>query len=417
MMTPVKKSAFWIIFGVVFIDLVGFGIVFPLLPLYAREFHITELQVGLVLGIYSLMQFLFAPILGRLSDKIGRRPVLLVSMLGTALSFFMLAWSKNFAWFFAARALDGIAGSNLATAQAYIADISPKEQRTRNLGMWIGAAFGLGFAFGPFLGGGLHALAQIIMPQWALSFPFFAAGLLALMNVGFAFFKLPESIQLRDSDHEVGQRTSTFTAIRERLVDRIGPLILTYAVIIFAFSQMEASFTWLAHDQFRLSSTTIYGLFGYLGVVMALVQGGLIRRLAPRWGDKNLAVWGCFLMAVGLATIPLNSSLLWLVATSGILAVGESLANPALISSISKGTHEFIQGQTMGVTQSLASLSRFIGPVTAGYLYQQHGALSPYLVSAGLMLVTLLLCLYGYGKLVAKASSPASPVVEEPLSA
>lgn len=397
-MKTVNKSAFWIIFSIVFLDLVGFGIVFPLLPQYARQFHMTELQIGLVLGIYSLMQFVFAPILGRLSDKVGRRPVLLVSLLGTALSFGMLAFSHNFWWFFIARALDGVAGSNLATAQAYIADISPREQRTRNLGMWIGAAFGLGFAFGPFLGGVLHLAGQMLMPSWALGFPFLAAGALALINFGFAWFKLPESLSLRDSEHHIGRRTFSWSNIQSHLATPVGLLIVTYAISILAFAQMEATFTWLSHDLFKLSDIGIYAIFGYLGFVMAVVQGGVVRRLAPIMGDKKMALLGCLVMALSLALIPLYHSLAWLLAVSGLLAVGESLSNPALISSISKGANEFIQGETMGVTQSLASLSRFLGPLFAGYLYQQSGAAAPYYFAALMMLLATVVCVQGYKK-------------------
>jgi MFS transporter, DHA1 family, tetracycline resistance protein len=410
-MTTVKKSAFWIIFFVVFIDLIGFGIVFPLLPLYARQFHMTEFQIGIVLGIYSLMQFIFAPILGKLSDKVGRRPVLLVSMLGTAFSFFMLAWSKSFWWFFIARALDGVAGSNLATAQAYIADISPKEQRTRNMGMWIGAAFGLGFAFGPFIGGALQVLGEHVWPTFSLGFPFFVAGLICFLNVAFAWFMLPESLPLRDSEHSVGRRTFSWGIIQSHVSDIVGPLIFSYAVIIFAFAQMEATFTWISHDLFHQGSLAIYALFGYLGIVMAFTQGGLVRRLAPKLGDKNLTLLGCALMVVGLAGLPLIHTLAWLLLTSGILAVGESFCNPALISSISKGATEFVQGETMGVTQSLASLSRFLGPVTAGYLYQHYGAPSPYLTAAIVMLFAINLSLSGFKKL------SQAPDNREPLSA
>lgn len=401
----VPKSAFWIIFFVVFIDLVGFGIVFPLLPLYAREFHMTEFQIGLVLGIYSLMQFIFAPVLGKLSDKVGRRPVLLVSMAGTAFSFFMLAWAHSFWWFLIARALDGIAGSNLATAQAYIADISPKEQRTRNLGMWIGAAFGMGFAFGPFLGGLFHVIGQHVMPLHALAFPFLAAGVLAVLNIIFAWVKLPESLPLRDSEHLVGRRTFSWDIIKTHLSAPVGMLIATYAIVIFAFAQMEATYTWLSHDLFNLSPMGIYAMFGYLGFVMALIQGGVVRRLAPKMGDKNLALLGCGLMVVSLAAMPILHGLAWLLLTSGVLAVGESFSNPALLSSISKGANEFIQGETMGVTQSLASLSRFLGPLTAGYLYQHYGASSPYFIASVVMLFSMGICLIGFQKLFNDTSS------------
>jgi len=403
---PVPKSAFWIIFFVVFIDLVGFGIVFPLLPLYARQFQLTGFQIGAILGIYSLMQFIFAPVLGKISDKVGRRPVLLVSMAGTAFSFFMLAWSKTFWWFLIARAIDGIAGSNLATAQAYIADISPKEQRTRNMGMWIGAAFAMGFAFGPFLGGVFQVIGKYVMPQSAMAFPFIAAGVLALINILFAWKKLPESLPLRDSEHKIGRRTSSWDLIKAHVSGPIGMLIITYAVIIYAFAQMEATYTWLSHDLFKLNAIGIYAMFGYLGFVMALIQGGVVRRLAPIIGDKALTLWGCGLMVVGLITMPLFTGIMGLLITSGLLAVGESLSNPALLSSISKGADEFIQGETMGVTQSLASLSRFIGPLTAGFLYQHYGLKSPYFIAAVVMLLAMGIGIIGFQKLLGNASSP-----------
>ncbi len=395
-MSKVNKAAFWIIFGVVFIDLLGFGIVFPLLPLYARFFKISEFEIGLVLGIYSLMQFVFAPILGRLSDRVGRRPVLLVSMAGTALSFFLLALSNNFWWFLIARAFDGIAGSNLATAQAYIADISPKEQRTRNLGMWIGAAFGLGFAFGPFIGGGLHWVGQIVWAEHALRVPFIGAGILATINFLFAVFKLPESLTQRDSEHMVGRRTFSLSHIHQHITGGVGLLIVCYALVILSFSHMEATFSWIANDLFRLTSNSIYLVFGYLGIVMAFVQGGLVRRLAPILGDKNLTVLGCILMVIGLIALPLLKGIAGLLFTTGLLAVGESFCNPALISSISKGAQDSLQGETMGVSQSLASLSRFAGPVFAGFLYQHYGPTSPYFIAALVMIFALVVGLAGF---------------------
>ncbi len=402
----VDKRVFWIIFFVVFIDLIGFGIVFPLLPLYTRHFQLNGFQIGLILGIYSLMQFIFAPILGRWSDRIGRRPVLLISLLGTAASFFLLAWANSFWLFFLARALDGIAGSNLSTAQAYIADISPKEQRTRNMGMWIGAAFGLGFAFGPFFGGALHWIGLHLVPSFALGFPFFVAGIITLLNALMAFFLLPESLKVRDSEHLIGRRTFSWFTIQGRLSGAVGGLIVTYASVIFAFALMEATYTWLSKDRYGLTPAQIYAMFGYLGIVMAFVQGGLVRRLAPRLGDKNLALLGGFLLMIGLASLPFGSSLPWLMVASGLMAAGEGFSNTALMASISKGSHETIQGETMGVTQSLASLSRFGGPVLAGYLYQHYGATSPYVTGAVVVLVSLGLCVMGFKRLVVLDDSP-----------
>lgn len=391
-MTASNKKAFWIIFFVVFLDLIGFGIVFPLLPLYMRDFHLSGTQIGLILGIYSLMQFIFAPILGRLSDRIGRRPVLMVSMLGTAFSFLMLALTRTFWWILIARALDGVAGSNLATAQAYIADMSPPEQRTRNLGMWIGAAFGLGFAFGPFFGGAFHWIGLHWLPSHAIAFPFLAASALAFINVAFAYFKLPESLHVKTDTHAIGKRTSSWNIIRTALSSNLGPLMLTYAIIILAFAQMEGTFSWLSKDLYHFTPTEVYAVFGYLGFVMALVQGGVVRKLAPILGDKTLTLLGCGLMIVGLIGLPLFHQWAYLLLMSGLLAIGESFANPALISSISQGASDTVQGETMGVTQSLASLSRFLGPLLAGFLYQQYGLIAPYWLAAALILLSAFLC-------------------------
>jgi MFS transporter, DHA1 family, tetracycline resistance protein len=397
--TGVSQKTFWIIFAIVFTDLLGFGIVFPLLPSYTRLFNINEAQVGLMLGVYSLMQFVFAPILGRLSDRIGRRPVLLVSMAGTFLSFLMLAFAQTFWFFFLARALDGIAGSNLSTAQAYIADISPKEQRTRNLGMWIGAAFGLGFAIGPALGALFQWVGSLWFPQFGPGFPFLIAGLLGIANLLFAWGNLPESLQKSESQHAIGRRTSSWQTIKNTLGSSIGPLILAYAISILAFAKMEGTFSFISKDVFGMNTTMIYVLFAYLGIVMSVVQGGLVRRLAPIMGDKAMSMMGCAMMVIALATLPLGHQMWTLFLTAGLLAAGEAFANPALISSISKSADDSLQGETLGVNQSLASLSRFLGPAMAGFLYQTYGPASPYFVASAIMLLAIYATWLGFKNL------------------
>lgn len=394
-----SHKAFWIIFFVVFIDLLGFGIVFPLLPLYTRYFAMSPADIGWVLGIYSLMQFFCAPLLGRWSDRIGRRPVMLISMAGTWLSFLTLGFAKTFWIFFLARAVDGIAGSNIATAQAYIADMSPKEQRTRNLGMWTGAAFGLGFAFGPALGGGAHWVASLWFPNQpilALQMPFLLAAGLSFANWCFALTCLPESLNQRDSDHLIGSRTFSLTSLLGPLKTLIGPLIIAYAIMILAFSQMEGSFSWVANDLFHFSENTIYAVFAYLGIVMTLVQGGLVRRLSAKMGDKPLVISGMILMIIGLGCLPLIVQSWWLWLMAGTLATGHSLSQPALLSSISKASTDETQGFTMGVCQSLASLSRFMGPLLAGCLYPLVHATGVYGSAAFFMILALALALNGF---------------------
>jgi MFS transporter, DHA1 family, tetracycline resistance protein len=396
----VPKSTFWILFFIVFIDLVGFGIVFPILPEVTRQYNLSEFQTGLILGSYSLMQFLFCPVLGQWSDRIGRRPVLILSMAGTALSFFLMGFAGKIGSFFEvflfARALDGLAGSSMSTAQAYMADVSPKEHRTRNMGMWIGAAFGLGFALGPVIGALFQWIGEWAAPGFGPGFAFVLAGVLVTINTLFALFKLPESLTKRDSEHKVGQRTSSVFLIASTVIKpAIGPLMLSYALTIFAFAFMEATVTWLTIDVYKLPHIGIYLLFAYFGFVICYGQGKLVRKLAEKWGDKKLAIVGCAMLGGGLILMPWNwfaatpwLSYAYLAITAGVMCLGESLCQPSLISSISKRADDAVQGETMGVTQSLASLARFTGPLLATSIYAL-GTGWPYLISAALMLIAI----------------------------
>lgn len=394
----VPKAAVWVIFFVVFIDILGFGIVFPLLPEYMRTMHLTGYQCGLVVGIYSLMQFLFAPMLGQWSDKIGRRPILILSMAGTALSFIVMAYARSFELFLIARALDGIAGSSIATAQAYIADISPKENRTKNMGMWIGAAFGLGFAFGPCLGGVFQWLGDLYVPSFGPGFALFIAGLMCIANMLFAFLKLPESRKLVQDTHQIGSRTNSLWSLVQTLKrPAVGQLILAYALVIFGFAFMEATMTWLAKDFYHLDKFGIYGLFAFFGFVICYGQGKLVRKLSDSWGDQKLALVGIVILGVTLALLPLYPGLLFLIVVSGLMCLGESLCQPSLLASISKLSGDNIQGETMGVTQSFASLARFAGPALAGLMYA-YGPVLPYMTAAALMLPALALVYIAFNK-------------------
>lgn len=387
-----SKRPFWIIFTTVTIDLLGFGMVLPLLPIYGRSFGVSEAQMGLVLGAYSLMQFLFAPLLGRLSDRIGRRPVLCISILGTAVGHFVLAAAGNFWLLILGRVIDGIAGSNLATAQAYIADISPPEKRTRNIGMWFGAAFGIGFAIGPFFGGLAYKLGLWVVPGIAERVPFIIAGCLALANALHAWRSLPESIPDRSAFH-LGWRTSSFHIIGEVLRSSAGRLVLINALVIMAFAQMEATYAYLVVDQFGFNREDIYWLFGGLGLTVALVQGGLIRKLEPKLGDRKLALLGGVLLGASLILLPLSTSTAWLVVFSLLMATGNGCISPALMGAISKKVSGTVQGETLGVSASLGSLARFAGPALGLVLYQYGGAAVPYIAAGTMMLsVTLWIC-------------------------
>jgi MFS family permease len=381
-----NKRPFWIIFTTVTIDLLGFGMVLPLLPVYGRSFGVSEAKMGLVLGIYSLMQFLFAPMLGRLSDRIGRRPVLCVSILGTAIGHFVLAMAGSFWILLLGRAIDGLAGSNIATAQAYIADMSPPEQRTRNIGMWFGAAFGIGFAFGPFFGGLTYHLGTWLVPSIAERVPFMVAGTMALLNALHAWRRLPESQPDRSKFH-LGWRTSSFHIIGEVLRNHAGRLVIMNATVIMAFAQMESTYAYLLIDRFGFNKDNIYWLFGGLGLTVAFVQGGLIRRIEPVLGDRKLAMLGGALLGLSLLMLPLSTGTAWLVIFSLLMATGNGCISPALTGAISKKVSGTVQGETMGVSASLGSLARFAGPALGLALYQFGGATAPYLAAGVMMLV------------------------------
>lgn len=380
-----NKRPFWIIFTTVTIDLLGFGMILPLLPIYGRTFGVSEAKMGLVLGAYSLMQFFCAPLLGRLSDRIGRRPVLCISILGTAIGHFVLAAAGSFWLLILGRMIDGVAGSNIATAQAYIADISPPEERTRNIGMWFGAAFGIGFAMGPFFGGLAYKLGVWLVPGIAERVPFIIAGTMAFLNALQAWRRLPESIPDRTSFH-MGWRTTSFHIIFEVLRNAAGRLVVINALLITAFALMEATYAYLLVDHFGFNKDNIYWLFGGLGLTVAFVQGGLIRRLEPVLGDRKLALVGGTLLGASMILLPMTTWAWWLVIFSLLMAMGDGLIAPALTGAISKSVSGVVQGETMGVSASLGSLARFVGPASGLVLYQFGGAIAPYLLGGLLML-------------------------------
>jgi MFS transporter, DHA1 family, tetracycline resistance protein len=368
-----------IIFVTVFVDLIGFGIVFPLIAYYAENRLMTGTQIGIFLGAYSLMQFIFAPILGRLSDRIGRRPVLLASLFGTAISYILLGLAGSFWMFLLSRTLDGISGSTISVAQAYVADITPPAERTKRMGMVIGAAHGLGFALGPVLG-------SLLLFSNNLSLPYFVAGGICLINAVMAIFLLPESLVLRQDSHRVGFRTFSLSYLINQLATpQVGILILIYAVMILAFSMMEATFSLVAKNFFQISPSSIYIIFIYLGIILTLVQGGLIRPLVKMVGESWLIISGLIIMAAGLYLLPQYNAMWWIYLTTGMLAIGQGFCSPCLTSLISQRSSATEQGERLGATQSLASLARFLGPLIGGAAFHQLSYRAPYLLAAGIV--------------------------------
>ncbi len=363
------------LFLIVFVDLVGFGLVIPLLPFYAVRFGASPQQVTLLLAVYSLMQLFAAPLWGRLSDRIGRRPVLMTSMAASVVAYLWLGAADALWMLFAARALAGACAGNIAAAQAYIADVTTPENRARGMGM-IGAAFGLGFIFGPALGGFLAgadpATANLQTPAWV------AAGLSLAALCG-VLVLLRESRSAEERAQAVPRLSrvgAIHGALRRPVLSR---LILVFFLVILAFAAMESTFALWAMAQFKWGPEQVGYVFAYIGVLSAILQGGLIGRLAHRFGEERLLLAGLVLICAGLLALPFARDVAWLgVAVSG-LALGMGLTQPSLNSLISRRAGRAEQGSVLGVTQSVGSLSRVLGPALAGMLFGELGRASPFL--------------------------------------
>jgi predicted MFS family arabinose efflux permease len=371
-----NRSALATLFVVVFVDLLGFGMVIPVMALYAEKLGAPDDQIGWLMTGYSAMQFLFTPVWGRLSDRFGRRPLLLASIAMTALAFLGYALAPDFRWLLASRVFAGIATANIAIAQAYIADVTPPEGRARGMGI-IGAAFGLGFVLGPAMGGFLSTVS--------LSAPGYAAAALAAANGVAAFFVLPEP-----ADRAVAPRRAHLGALFEELRrPGIRRLVAIHFVSILAFSGMEATFALVAAHRYGLDERGVSFVFAFIGVVVVIVQGGLIGPLTRRFGEKALLVIGLALQAIALAAIPYGEGMSALLAACAPLAVGSGLTSPALASLLSRSARAEDQGGTLGIGQSAAALGRIAGPISATKLYDRWWAGAPYLGGAALMLLTV----------------------------
>jgi MFS transporter, DHA1 family, tetracycline resistance protein len=401
-----RKPSLLVIFLTVFIDLVGFGIVLPLLPLYGEHYDAEGWEIGLLMASYSLMQFVFAPLWGRLSDRVGRRPVLLISTLGAVASYALFAFATKFQgatalWLIiASRAFAGICGANITVAQAYIADITPPEQRSKRMGL-IGMAFGLGFIFGPPIGGlGFRHLGD--------AGPGIIASALCALNFILAFFILPESwTPAKHSDAPPRARLEQWKhTLRQPTV---GLLVVIFFLATFCFTCFEITLGLIIARNFQLGFKTpeaisaATALFMYCGIIGAFVQGGPIGKLVKKFGEGKLIAVSLVLTGISLAPLPfihgtgrLSWSLLFssqggpwwlLLITLAVLSIGSGLTRPPLFGLLSMLTPPDQQGATIGVAQSAGSLARIFGPMFAGAFFQTHPAV-PYLTCAVIAVAT-----------------------------
>jgi MFS family permease len=403
-----KKPSLLVVFLTVFIDLVGFGIVLPLLPIYSRDFGASGWLIGVIIASFSAMQFLFAPAWGRLSDRIGRRPVLLVSTAGAALSYALFGiasglGSSQALWLLlVSRVFAGICGANITVAQAYIADITPPEQRSAKMGL-IGMAFGLGFIFGPALGAVSYRFLGLTGPGWI------AAGLCAF-NFGLTYLVLPESWKPTSEPVAGRPRLTHWTHTLAR--PQIGLLIGIFFLATFCFATFETTLGLLIGRNFHLdfqhddrAKTAVGYLFAYCGVIGAIIQGGAIGRLVKKMGESRLIVLSLVLTGVSLVLVPFNQThepfrlgllghkegwpWLGLLGVLALLSVGSSLTRPPLFGLLSLLTPKQEQGATIGVAQSAGSLARIVAPIFAATLFDYHPAW-PYVVCGAVSLLTAL---------------------------
>ena len=390
------KAKIGIVFLIVFIDLVGFGIVIPFLPLYAEDFGPSPVVFGLLMASFSIMQFVAAPVLGRLSDRYGRRPILLVSLAGSVVGYLLFAFAGSLAMLFASRIIDGFSGGNISTAQAVIADITDEKDRARGMGL-IGAAFGLGFICGP----GLAALL-VGVARWL---PGVAAATTSAIAFVLVFFVLPETNLDRSAVRSRPHPLSRENLTRVVGYPLVGACLVMIFLVIFAFSNFETTFAQLLRLKFDVGMSTIGWLFVYAGVLGAIVQGGLIGRLATRFGEARLIVGGAFIAAVAGAVLPFVDSIGRLMMILALLAVGHGLTAPSLSSLISKMVPAGETGGVMGVYQGISSLARIVGPFWAEWVYGVFGPSLPYLSAAAAYGLTIFFGLAAARTLAARVRS------------
>jgi multidrug resistance protein len=363
-------AGYWIIWTTVALDLVGFGIVVPILGRYAERFGANGLQVGLMFASFSVAQMVFAPILGRISDKVGRKPVIVFSLIGTAVGSFVTGAAGALWVLFLGRILDGASGASVAVAQGAVADIAPPEQRARLMGM-LGAAFGVGFVVGPALGG----LAALGGPH----VPFYLAGSIAAVNAVAAMIRLPETKP--DTSH-ITEKSQRGTAL--------SPALKRFALVGFlsmlGFAGFEATFSIWGEKQFGFTEGSASIVFVFVGVTLVAVQGGLIGPLTQRLGSRKLLRIGLSLVAVGLLLLGLSNTWPLLFVALFLLSLGQGMSGPSGSALVAELAPVERRGEAIGYQQSTAAFGRVAGPIMAGALFDHVGISAPFFVSGVLIL-------------------------------
>lgn len=382
-----RKANLTVIFITVFIDLMGFGILIPILPTFAtKELAISDFQIGIVIAIYSFFQFLLNPFFGSLSDKFGRRPILLFTLLLTSVSYLIFSISDSFEMLLFSRILAGIGGSNIAVAQAIISDITPQSERAKGMGL-IGAAFGLGFVFGPFIGG--------VLAKFSYSYAGLGSALFSFLSFLFAFIVLKETIKMEKS--KISYRIKLFNIKLLSIIAKNRPLFVTmllFFTIIFAVANIYGTFALLAYKKYNFDEIQIGILFSISGLIGALVQGILIKNISLKYSERSVIVIGTFLMMISLALIPYGYNFIGVAVVISLLSIGTGLLQPTLLGMVSNFAPIDKQGEIFGINQSFASLARVLGPLWGGFAFDYYGYNSPFITGAIFTFFTFLIGLF-----------------------
>lgn len=395
-----KKSPLIVIFLVVFIDLVGFGIIIPLGPYLGAQVGATPFEIGLLMSIYSIMQFLFAPMWGRLSDRMGRRPIILTSLLGGACAHALYAFSNDVWMLFLGRGLAGFFGANISAAMAYIADVTDKKDRSKNMGL-IGAAFGLGFILGPPIGGFLGEIGANIShsPPFGLGFGALGASFICFFNFLLALKVLKESLT-PEVRARLSERESRFVMIKKFVTKKIlGALLILGLLMALAMANMESTLGLYVKDRWDWSLKQTGFAFAYIGILHVITQGFIVRKLMPKLGEARMMTLGLILATIGFTGIAFAGSTIPLAVTVTLLGFGTGIFNPALMGSISLTAEPQDQGAAMGVQQSFSALGRIFGPMSAGWVYENIDRSASFILAGIFSLSGLVIIVGLYSKL------------------
>lgn len=372
-----NKSTLGLIFLTVFIDLLGFGILIPILPSFSvKVLHIDDTQIGIAIAIYSFMQFLFNPVLGKLSDKHGRKPIIVACLFLNVIGYLIFAFTNSFLVLLISRIVGGLGGSSVAVALAYIADVTDKENRSKGMGI-IGAAFGLGFVFGPLMGGLLSGYGYSVIGYVAAGF--------SLMAFIVTIIALPESLKKDKSQQIIPDLTKKrkifdFDALKKIIHNhKLLVLIFLFFVITFSFANIYATFALLGLKAYGFTDKQNGYMFGIVGLTSAIIQGGLLGRINKLMSKKVILIVASFVMSITLILIPFAGTFLGLAIVSIFLSYGTATFSPTVLSLISENASDAEQGITLGANQSLASLARVLGPLWGGFAFQYLGYAFPFI--------------------------------------